>query len=73
MYKKRKTDYATRYELHLKKFRIILFTYYHLSHITEDLKRILEPEKFTISVGGFEPEFTIDNLNIVIDHFEVSG
>lgn len=46
---------------------------YHLSHITEDGKRILEPGKFTVSVGGCQLGFGEDNLNILISNFEVRG
>ena len=63
--------------IHLKpgEVKTLSFTLkpYHLSHITEEGKRILEPGKFTVSVGGCQPGFDEDNLNILISNFEVRG
>jgi len=63
--------------IHLKpgEVKTVSFTLkpYHLSYITEEGKRILEPGKFTVSVGGCQPGFCEDNLNILISNFEVRG
>lgn len=46
---------------------------YHFSHVREDGKRVLEPGKFNVSIGGCQSGFSEDNLNIVSGNLQLSG
>ncbi len=45
----------------------------NISHVNDEGKRIVEPGPFHISVGGCQPGFSEDGINIVEDDFEVIG
>jgi beta-glucosidase len=56
-----------------KKTVSFIITPKNISHVNNDGKRNNEPGKFQISVGGCQPGYSEDGVNIVEGFFEVSG